>query len=1241
MLKKRRFILFTFIGLIGLVLAGHFLLEDKDNALEYERQIEERVSLVIEQFGEDYLKLLMNNRSDQQVTFASLTIPTHHPFYLFSESGNMLYWSDNEMIPTFDDFKRNRKFQLIENTKGVYLTQLRKLNRNGQGYWMVQVFSLYDNVEIQNDFLNAGPNGAIFGNDRFVLSSEPQEGYATIENGNDEYLFSILFRVGYANAGQHSNQPVLVFFFSMLGLVLIIGGDFIGTIWRKGRRIAAITYTLLIAVTIRAMMIAFHFPQSFSSIRLFDPSQYAASVLNPSLGDLFLNVICGFVVLVMILAALGRKRFLIRFLSFKRRYHEWIFIVLVYIISTALMVAFFGLFNNIVDNSQWNLNILALPDFDILIAISLIIIFLAGAGYILFTIIGLNLVLYKNPSGKAYALKVLIMFFLPIGIFLSFGDLVYMIPFLAHVILLIVIITFQLYNNLFRLRMNTFLTFFFGCLVAAIITGAAAYQNYQKEELQLKGKFAQQILLKEDVMAEFFISDVMDKVSEDIFIKKRLTDPLLSKEPIVQKIRKAYMINNFDQYDISIQLFNKGGENILERTSDDRLDDYRFRYMNSDYATSHLNLFYIKDNDIGGENKFYAFINLYDNQNYIGAVVIELIQKRVQSGSVFPRLLLDNKYAEAQNIEQFDYAIFRGDELQFSTGTFNYRSDDFEGLYAQPALFTAGITSDGYHHFGLERDNEIVVVSSSAYPNKYILADVALFFITYLIFTLLAILIYSLLIGMNKFRFNYATKLQFYLNFAFFVPMLIISVVTVGFLNQLYTEDLHDRYFEKGTIIRDNLSSFHASQPDVRMDQEEFANEVYQLAGSTNSDINLYTPAGRLVATNQPNIFEKKILTDYIHPKVYAQIIEEQYDHLILDEQVGSLQYKTVYLALRDKEKQQVLGIIAIPFFESEAELNQLIVDIFSNILNIFVFIFIVFLIVSYFVSLRLTTPFKLLTQKIKATNLQNNEPMNWPAQDEIGLLVNEYNNMLFKLETSMKILANNEKESAWREMAKQVAHEIKNPLTPMKLTLQHMLRLQAEGKLDDPERLKKPVQTLINQVDVLSDIATSFSTFAKMPLPENDPMDFRAVVIQAVELFKNHERAKVILTDETEGELTIIGDAKLFGRVISNLIINGIQSVDADKEAEIQVFLTGKTNTVQLEIRDNGKGVDEALRDKIFMPNFSTKSEGSGLGLAIAKRGVETAGGSIWFITQVGKGTSFFLSFPLLQSSSEPRIFS
>lgn len=331
-----------------------------------------------------------------------------------------------------------------------------------------------------------------------------------------------------------------------------------------------------------------------------------------------------------------------------------------------------------------------------------------------------------------------------------------------------------------------------------------------------------------------------------------------------------------------------------------------------------------------------------------------------------------------------------------------------------------------------------------------------------------------------------------------------------------------------------------------------------------------------------------------------------------------------------------MIGIIAIPFFESETDLNTFIVNVFSNILNSFVFIFILFLIVSYFVSKRLTSPFKLLTDKLKTTNLENNEPMNWPSNDEIGLLVNEYNNMLFKLEASLKVLANNEKESAWREMAKQVAHEIKNPLTPMKLTLQHMMRLQSEGKLDDPQMLKKPVQTLINQVDVLSDIATSFSAFAKMPLPESKIMDFRMVVIQTVELFQNHEKGNVELEDQTTGETPIMGDPKLFGRVISNLIINGIQSVENEQRAEIKVILFQNGESVQLEIKDNGKGVGEELKQKIFLPNFSTKSEGSGLGLAIAKRGVETAGGKIWFKTKIGQGTSFFLSFPVIKILGE-----
>ena len=353
----------------------------------------------------------------------------------------------------------------------------------------------------------------------------------------------------------------------------------------------------------------------------------------------------------------------------------------------------------------------------------------------------------------------------------------------------------------------------------------------------------------------------------------------------------------------------------------------------------------------------------------------------------------------------------------------------------------------------------------------------------------------------------------------------------------------------------------------------------------------------------------------------------------MVEEQIGKLRYQCVYLAVNSKADQSLIAILAVPCFESETELYSLISDVLGNIFNAFVIIFIIFLVISSLVTKNLTLPFRLLTQKLKTTNLENNEPMYWASKDEIGLLVNEYNNMLFKLEASKKVLASTEKESAWREMAKQVAHEIKNPLTPMMLTLQHLLRLEREGKLEHSEKLKKSLETLIHQVDALSGIASSFSTFAKMPFPKNEPMNFKVVLNKVLDLFVSNNRVILDFKDDSyTDEIPIIGDDKLFGRVISNLIINGIQAVEQGKTPYIRIWLWMTEQSVFLEITDNGRGIPLELREKIFIPNFSTKSQGSGLGLAIAKSGVETAGGKIWFDTEEGKGTTFFLTFPLIR---------
>ncbi|WP_236252769.1 PAS domain-containing sensor histidine kinase [Echinicola sp. 20G] len=1198
------------------------------------QQIETKIRDVAQEFDDDYIQLLMNNRPDKQVSFSTLNFDFKHPFYLYSDEGKLLYWSDNSMIPDFKDFRTGvnyRSYQLIDNQKGTYFSRVRTIPRNGQKYIMVQVYSLYDKVEIDNEYLHAGYNDNVFGNDRFILASDPINDYKQIQGENGTYYFSISLRSGYKPVGHSSNTTLLLFFFSLTGLVFILGGDFVMKLWKRGRRKLGLLYALFILVSVRAMMLVFHFPQDYFEVPLFDPSYYASSALNPSLGDLLLNVMASVIILAMIISLLGRREVIVVFAKVRKKYYEWFFYLLAYSLSTVFLFLFFKLFTNISNNSQWNLNILDVPTFDYFKVISIIILFLGGAAYLLFTIMSINLVFYQARAKRAYALKILILFSIPFLAVSAYFDFIYLVVFLAHFILLVAVITFELYDNVLKLQLNTFLTFFFGCLMGAVITGAASYQDFRKREIHSKEKVAEQVMMESDAMAEFLLSDVIDRLKDDLFIKNKMVDPSRSKEPIEQKIRKIYISNYFDQYDLKVMIYNVKGEDILNRESEEVLDDYRFRYMNSDYAISAVpGLYFVKGNEGIEGNKFYTFVPMFKNGNFIGTILLELIQRRIQSNSVFPKLLMDKKYMDDIQNESFDYAVFRDNILQFSVGAFNYRSPVVIGLLENDNLFSTGIFRNGYHHFGVRNQSKTILVSSPIYPYNYILADVSFFFISYIACTLFFIMVYALVTGVGKVKFNYATKLQFYLNFAFFVPMLVISAISIGLLSKSYLEDLHRQYFEKAEIIRDNLAQYMEEENQGTMDLDDFLAEVYVLASTTATDINVYLPSGMLMATSQPNIFEKKVLTKYLNPEAYAEVLEAQNNRIILEEQVGDLKYKTVYLALRDVGRQNILGIIAIPFFESEEELNVLIVDVFSTIINIFVAIFIVFLIVSFFMSKNLTDPFKLLTQKLKATNLEDNEPMFWPIKDEIGLLVNEYNNMLFKLEASRKVLAVNEKESAWREMAKQVAHEIKNPLTPMKLTLQHMLRLQAAGRLDDPEKLKMPINNMIHQVDTLSDIATSFSTFAKMPLPKNELMDFEVVVTKAVELFNNNEKAEVNFHDQVNANLKVMGDDKLFGRVISNLIINGIQAVEEDKKAVIDVVLTAESGWTRLEVKDNGRGIPEELREKIFIPNFSTKSEGSGLGLAIAKRGVETAGGNIWFETELEKGTSFFLAFPL-----------
>jgi nitrogen fixation/metabolism regulation signal transduction histidine kinase len=284
----------------------------------------------------------------------------------------------------------------------------------------------------------------------------------------------------------------------------------------------------------------------------------------------------------------------------------------------------------------------------------------------------------------------------------------------------------------------------------------------------------------------------------------------------------------------------------------------------------------------------------------------------------------------------------------------------------------------------------------------------------------------------------------------------------------------------------------------------------------------------------------------------------------------------------------------------------------------------------SYFVSRKLVYPLSIITNKLNKTSFSGyNEPIEWDSQDEIGRLVREYNTMISNLEESREALARNQRELAWREIAKHVAHEIKNPLTPMKLTLQQLQRRLIGGKPLPPGEISKPVNTLLHQVDVLRDIATSFSAFAKMPIPEMKPFNLGELVRKTVALHQND--CDITLIGDS-GDIEVTGDKKLMGRIITNIFLNA-QQARSDQPLKVSVSIKESGRNMLISIADNGIGISEEIIDKIFLPGFSTKESGSGIGLAVAKHGIEQSGGQLWVESKTGEGTTFYIEIPLANS--------
>lgn len=1170
---------------------------------------------------------------DGRPTYSSLIRLSSQPCYIF-QNGSLVFWSESRYVPSYESLAGEYAHKVLVNRNGQYIVYQQQFVVEGvftEVFFLLPVVKKY---QIDNNYIQSGLNQELFPRANITIGNIPfMSRGRNITAVNGDFLFSIEFPESFRLKNEYLNFFIIVLISAsllMLTLYVLSFGK-----WLVGQRRfgMALLIIFLYVTGIRAVMLLFNLPYALFSYDLFSPRYYASSYVSPSLGDLLLNLIACLLFISYLLQYFPRTQLYQRLKKSTAEY-RYLAAAITVMLSYFVLFSAFSILRTIYFNSQWTLDITSSINFNAFKIVSLIIFILVTVCYFLLSHVLIRFFQMLTLPDRTIGVGLFIIGTLLYILIAYIPDILYKVVLPLNGIYFLLVYLFNFPKYLVRFKYHTYIYFILCALVCAGIGTYSLQDHNEKETIMNKQRFAAQLLTDSDALGEYLLYEASERIKHDDFIKARMLNLFSSKELIEQKIRRGHLPSYFDKYDVRVIIFNAYGEIITDIGEEIDYERLWRIYNKEKNRTEYPNIFFLNEPDRDVFKQYISFIEIKDRGLDLGYIVLDLNLKRIIPDNVYPELLVDKRFLMPFQNRDYSYAIYSDNELRYSFGDYNYEKYFSPILFANEQLFEEGLVKRGMHHLAAKDiRGKLIVISSPAYPVKNIIANFSFLFLVLIIFIFLLVAVYAIYYWAIKQSLTFATKIQIYLNIAFFLPLFTVSVIILSEISKGYKRDLHNSFTKRSENVSANMVSALERYKKGFISRETLGAMLSQIAQHTETDINIFDRRGRLIVTTQPLIYEKELLSPLVNPVALAAITESKEKTVLLAESVGTLNYNSVYVGLKSNDSGVMLGILSIPFFESKYELDRQIIEVLSTIINIFTAIFILFLVLSYFASQLLTDPLKLIMQKFKRTTLGRNEPLEWHSNDEIGMLVGEYNKMLVNLEASKEALSRSEKESAWREMAQQVAHEIKNPLTPMKLTLQHLQRILSKNEKFS-EQGSRAIETLLSQVENLNDIATSFSAFAKMPVPKNEVFEITALAKETVNLYESDTETSVS-TDIQEGPLLVLGDPQLMSRIITNLMLNAIQSVPQDRKPAIEVKLyTNQSYTgVILEVRDNGAGIPEEIHEKVFLPNFSTKYAGSGIGLAVAKRGIEHAGGKIWFETEKGEGTSFFIELPLIRT--------
>ena len=755
----------------------------------------------------------------------------------------------------------------------------------------------------------------------------------------------------------------------------------------------------------------------------------------------------------------------------------------------------------------------------------------------------------------------------------------------------------------------------FSILVGFFLVAASGIQGFRKEQSGM-GLLANRLAFDRDISLELRLRIIEPQIAEDMILST-LTRFQGAEQSVQSRLLDYYFAGIEREYMLTTRVYNAYNNtrqaaiefNEIIQDGVPIADNSRFLYARTENGRPYY---------VG------VFLYLSDDGN-VSRLLVRLESRETRGGRGYAGIFGITSPGQVALPSGYSYARYDGRELKAYRGHYPYptRVDDelFVLLYGSPS---SHVTREGYVHFlNTVGDGEAIVISrASVGVMPYIVSGILVGLLTFLLLSFVVLRRPRTSLFQESY---FRSRISWVLLASLLLTLLAMALVSVFFV---YSRNDSNRQ----SVMSDKISSIvtmmdaglQEMESGTGIDWMSVRGLIDRVGNETGSDITLYSPSGHLMLTTTPMIFDQQMVADRINGTAYYNILYRNRRHYIQQERFGMQKFYSMYAPLFSGDGT-LLAILCSPYNEDTYDFEEDAVTHSMTILSLFLlFLLMALFMVSRIVD-RMFLPLSEMSEKMASADLGSLEYIHYDREDEISSIVQAYNRMVTELSESSRKLAQAERDKAWSGMARQVAHEIKNPLTPMKLQLQRVIRLKKKGDPAWQDRFEEASQVILDHIDILTDTANEFSTFAKLYTEEPSDILLDKLLQEEISMFDNREN----ITFDYLGlaDVVVRGPKPQLTRVFVNLLGNAVQAIGDAPGGRIVVSLRKSVEDGfwDVVVEDNGPGVSEENIERLFTPNFTTKNGGSGLGLAISRSILERCGASISYSRSFTLGGACF----------------